>query len=298
MDFSAIGQKIKELRKQSGLSQVELAEGICTQAQISKIEKGDVYPYASTLYLISDRLGVDVNYFFDIGMTPRLDYVQEVMNQLKMARKTRNYKEIEEIIIMEGKNPLFIQNKRNYQVLLWNKGICEYELYKNLEGSIKILNEAINLTHTTEKIYSERELEILLSIGVIYSEDNQLNQALSVYENAHVHLKALPFLNDHSIKTRILYSIAWTETRLKKYQDSIKHCEEAIRWCLQKDNMLLLGELHYHLGYNYELKGKIQEAYKYMNKAKLIFELQNEKNFTSFIEKKLLDWQQNHRISI
>lgn len=298
MDFSAIGQKIKELRKQSGLSQVELAEGICTQAQISKIEKGDVYPYASTLYLISERLGVDVNYFFDIGMTPRLDYVQEVMHQLKMARKTRNYKEIEEIINMEEKNPLFIQNRRNYQVLLWNKGICEYELHKNLEGAIKILHESINLTHTTEKIYSERELEILLSMGVIYSEDNQLEQALSVYESAHIHLRALPFLNDYSIKTRILYSIAWTKTRLKNYNDSIKYCEEAIRWCLQKDNMLLLGELHYHLGYNYELQGKIHEAYKYMSKAKLVFELQNVQNFASYIEKKLIDWQQNHNINV
>ncbi|MDQ7861564.1 helix-turn-helix transcriptional regulator [Peribacillus frigoritolerans] len=38
--FFAVGQKIKELRKQIGLSQEELATGICTQAQISKIEKG------------------------------------------------------------------------------------------------------------------------------------------------------------------------------------------------------------------------------------------------------------------
>ena len=52
MDFSAVGKKIKELRKQIGLSQEELAEGICTQAQISKIEKGVVYPYATTLSLI------------------------------------------------------------------------------------------------------------------------------------------------------------------------------------------------------------------------------------------------------
>ncbi|MED3909921.1 helix-turn-helix transcriptional regulator [Peribacillus simplex] len=39
MDFFAVGQKIKELRKQIGLSQEELASGICTQAQISKIER-------------------------------------------------------------------------------------------------------------------------------------------------------------------------------------------------------------------------------------------------------------------
>ena len=43
MDFSIIGQRIRELRKSLKLSQEELAEGICTQAQISKIEKGDVF---------------------------------------------------------------------------------------------------------------------------------------------------------------------------------------------------------------------------------------------------------------
>ena len=81
-----------------GLSQEELANGICTQAQISKIEKGDVYPYATTLYLISQRLGVDVNYFFDIGTTPRLDYVQEVYKQLTYTRRNSNYEEMAQIV--------------------------------------------------------------------------------------------------------------------------------------------------------------------------------------------------------
>jgi len=101
LDFSAVGEKIKELRKQMGLSQKELSHNICTQAQISKIEKGEVLPLSSTLYLISKRLGVDVNYFFDIDTTPRLDYVEETFRQLKAARRNTDYHTIKQIVKAE-----------------------------------------------------------------------------------------------------------------------------------------------------------------------------------------------------
>ncbi len=181
MDFYAVGKKIKELRKNIGLSQEELAEGICTQAQISKIEKGIVFPYASTLYLISQKLGVDVNYFFDIGMTPRLDYVQEVSHQLKKARRTFNYDEIKQIVKAEELNPLFLQNNANLQILKWHKGIYEYELDKNVKKAIDTLSEAINLTHKNNKVYSERELEIFISIGIFYFNED-LNRAEEVFQ--------------------------------------------------------------------------------------------------------------------
>lgn len=58
-----IGSVMRDLRKMAGLTQQELSRDICTQAQISKIENGEEYPSSITLYKISKRLGVDVNYF-------------------------------------------------------------------------------------------------------------------------------------------------------------------------------------------------------------------------------------------
>jgi len=92
VDYSIIGKKIKELRQVVGITQGELGEGICTQALISRIEKGDIYPNATSLYQISKKLGVDVNYFFEIGTTPRLDYIKEVERQLRQLRKNTDIK--------------------------------------------------------------------------------------------------------------------------------------------------------------------------------------------------------------
>ncbi|TYR75224.1 helix-turn-helix transcriptional regulator [Rossellomorea vietnamensis] len=290
MDFGIVGQKIRELRKNIGLSQEELSEGICTQAQISKIEKGDVYPYASTLYLISRKLGVDVNYFFDIGMTPRLDYVLEVGRQLKMARRNLDYKEMKSIVTTEEENPLFFNNKRNQQILLWHKGIYQYELDKDLEKAEQTLREAIKLTHTTNKIWTEREIEILLNIGVMYFESGFLEHALANYKEVKTHIEALPHLNDYTIKTRLFYNIARVLTRLLEYQESNEYCKEAIHWCIDKDNMYLLGELHYHIGYNCELQEDRESARKYMQKALTVFELQEDDKYINFINKKIKDF--------
>ncbi|MFD0050328.1 helix-turn-helix domain-containing protein [Actinomycetes bacterium NPDC127524] len=287
MDFSAVGQKIKELRKQMGLSQGELASGICTQAQISKIEKGDVYPYASTLYLISQRLGVDVNYFFDIGMTPRLDYVQEVTHQLKLTRRTMNYPEMKQIVKTEQNNPLFLQNTKNYQLLLWHKGIYEYNIEKDTEKALGHLKEALSLSRSTEKVYSEREIECLLSMGVIYFEEKRYQEALSTYHIAKDHLKFIPYLTDKTIKGRLFYNIARVLTRLKNYHESIEYCEDAIKWCIEQDQLYLLGELHYHIGYNLELQENYTVALQYMKKAQLIFELRNDERFSDFILTKI-----------
>jgi transcriptional regulator with XRE-family HTH domain len=286
MDFSAVGKKIKELRKNIGLSQEELAEGICTQAQISKIEKGIVFPYASTLYLISQKLGVDVNYFFDIGMTPRLDYVQEVARQLKVSRRNHQYEDMMDIVKTEEENPLFAQNNKNLQLLLWHKGIYIFEVKHDFQQAIAVLDEAINVTHAIGKVFTERELEILLSKGAMYVKED-LEKALEVFEDINEQLKLLPNLTDHTIKTRLYYNMARVLTRLNKLKDSNKYCQEAIRWCLEKDTLYLLGQLHYHIGYNYELLGEKPYAQEFMKKALIVFELQQDDKYIPLINNKI-----------
>ena len=47
------------------LSQQTLAEGICEQSQISKIERGHFIPSADLLFKLSQRLEVPLDYFFN-----------------------------------------------------------------------------------------------------------------------------------------------------------------------------------------------------------------------------------------
>ncbi|PAE25756.1 helix-turn-helix domain-containing protein [Bacillus sp. 7894-2] len=285
MDFSAIGKKIRELRKSAGFSQKDLAKDICTQAQISKIEKGDVLPLASTLYFISQKLGVDINYFFEHGTTPRLDYIQEVNNQLRIARRRLDYPLIKEIVKTEERNPLFTSNKRNYQILLWHKGIYKYHVDQLLEEALLYMDRAIDLT--LGKVWSEKEIEILNSKGILLYEVGRYKEAIDVFLRAINHLGGIIYLNDETVRSRLLYNTAKAYTGIEDYEHSTKLCHEAIESCLEKDQLFLLGHLHYHIGYNYELKEQFILAKKYMEQALDIFRLQRDERYNDFIRGKI-----------
>ncbi|MEI5907493.1 helix-turn-helix domain-containing protein [Bacillus spongiae] len=289
MDFSKIGEEIFMLRKSIGMSQTELSKGICTQAQISKIEKGLVYPYATTLYQIAKKLGVDLNYFFDIASSPNISYIKELESLLKQYRRKMEYKKIQDIIHDERKNPLVINNKYNFQLLLWHQGICLYHLDNQPKEAISILNQAIELTNQHLKVYSEREIEIINSKSVIYFEQHEYDLMLLEYKGIMGQLDSLHTQIDPTIKTRILYNTAKGLTRKEEYEQSIHYCMEGIEWCQETDNMYLFAELHYHIGYNYEALNDWQSAYEFMSKALFMFDIQNNHQYTPLIHRKLDD---------
>ncbi|BCB05728.1 helix-turn-helix domain-containing protein [Bacillus sp. KH172YL63] len=286
MDYSVIGKKIKELRRAVGLTQGELAEGVCTQALVSRIEKGDIYPSATALYQISRKLGVDVNYFFEIGTTPRLDYVKEVERQLRNFRVKILYEEMMDVVKAEQKNPLFFKDETNLQLLYWHKSIYKYEIENDKDGGIALLKEALSLTWNKKRAMTEREIEILMTLGVFEYGKGNMEESLKIYKEVRTTLQSNMQLNDKSIKTRILYNIARTLTRLGKYQESNEYCAQAIKWCIEEEHLFGLGELYYHTGYNYEMEGKLEKALQYIEKSILIFGMYEDNRYQYHLNKK------------
>jgi transcriptional regulator with XRE-family HTH domain len=286
MDYSLIGKKIKELRKIVGLTQGELSEGICTQALISRIEKGDIYPSATTLYQVSKKLGVDVNYFFEIGTTPRLDYIKEVEKQLRKLRIKLKYEDMMEVVRAEEKNPLYYKDNSNLQLLYWHKGIYLFEVKKDFQRAFAILHEAYHMTAMEKKAISEREIEILLTIGVFEYNLKNHEAALKYYEDVKAALQAIEQLSDKSIKTRLLYNMARLSTHIGNYKESRKYCLEAVKWCIEEEHLWGLGELYYHIGYNYELEKELPKALQYIEKAIIIFEMRKNYSYHSILLKK------------
>jgi transcriptional regulator with XRE-family HTH domain len=286
VEFSKIGTLIRDIRKSLKITQEEIASGICTQGLISRIEKGEHIPSADILYKIAKKLGLDVNYFFHYAETPSLTYIEEVMYQVRKSIRERSYHEVEEIIKIEMKNPLF-QTPTFKQFLLWHKGICTYYIQADIEKAMSLMQEALNLSETGNNAYSEREIEILNSIAILHSEVGQHKRAIETLEKAMVHLKNLSCKKDVHIEIRLLYNLAkflWFEGA---YADSIQFCERGSKLCLQYESFYLYGELTFQHGYNLMKLNKKKEAIVYFYKARSIFQLQNNSHFVSYIDEEI-----------
>ena len=63
--MTLLASRFRSRRLELKLSQSELAEGICKQGQISRIEKGKYNPGSDILYKLAQKLNVPMEYFFD-----------------------------------------------------------------------------------------------------------------------------------------------------------------------------------------------------------------------------------------
>ncbi|MGQ0517598.1 helix-turn-helix domain-containing protein, partial [Bacillus sp. D-CC] len=67
-----------------------------SQSQISKIEKGIIYPSSILLYQLSERLGLDPNYIFALTKNKKIKYIENVKCVMRDCVKQKQYNELYE----------------------------------------------------------------------------------------------------------------------------------------------------------------------------------------------------------
>lgn len=243
-----IGKNIQELRKYYGISQRELADGICTQAMISIIEKHEnTYISAQLLYQIAERLGVDINYLFTKSEAQKLIYIEEVCNQIRLLVRQGQFTEANIMIRIEQKSPLFRSHPLK-QFLKWQEGLCIFYLTGDYEKSVSFLEEAISMANTTKKNSSESQIEIIISLAIIHSEKQNYNLANENYERALTIVRQLPNIKNQMIETRLYYNYSKCLHEQKEYRKSVKIAQQGIHFCKSKMSFYLIGELYYQKG--------------------------------------------------
>ncbi len=90
-----LGEKIKELRQEKGITQKDLAGGRITRNMLSLIENGHTSPSVSTLLYIAEKLEVPAGYFLTSNTADdELFYKMTVIDKLKNAFKAGEYEEV------------------------------------------------------------------------------------------------------------------------------------------------------------------------------------------------------------
>ena len=99
-----LASRIKNRRKELKMSQKELAEGICKQGQISRLENGEYIPGSVLLHELSRKLNVSMDYFFD----EQISSDSNKLNNFKKLSKTfitqRDYESLNYIYEIRKRN--------------------------------------------------------------------------------------------------------------------------------------------------------------------------------------------------
>ncbi|MGH0527378.1 helix-turn-helix domain-containing protein [Bacillus cereus] len=292
MEFNDLGITIKELRIKKNISQSELCHGICSQSQISKIEKGMIYPSSILLYQLSERLGIDPNNIFALTQNKRLKYVENVKYVIKDCLKQKQYKELYEIVKKE-KNLNNFQTKDEKQFLMWHEAIAIFMVDKSIKTALDFLNNALKLTLTNSDFLSEREIDIMQTMAIFYAENKEYEKSINIFKRCLTNFNKLDFPRDKEIKLKLMLNLAKCFDFTYQHEEAIKYIDKGIKLAINLHTLYLLGELFYLKG-QCLLKMKqhnVEDVIYNWKKALFIFELTEKEYYTNVIPNELIELQ-------
>ncbi|MGE7635286.1 helix-turn-helix domain-containing protein [Bacillus paramycoides] len=292
MEFNDLGITIKELRIKKNMSQSELCHEICSQSQISKIEKGMIYPSSILLYQLSERLGIDPNNIFALTQNKKIKYVENVKYVIKDCLKQKQYKELYEIVKKE-KNLNNFQTKEDKQFLIWHEAIAIFMVDKSIKTALDLLNHALKLTLTNSDFLSEREIDIMQTMAIFHGENKEYEKSINILRRCLTNFNKLDFPRDKEIKLKIMLNLAKCLDSTYQHEEAIKYLDKGIKLAINLNTLYLLGELFYLKG-QYLLKIKQhnkEDVVNNMKKALFIFELTEKEYYLNMIPDKLIEIQ-------
>ncbi|ALC54347.1 MULTISPECIES: helix-turn-helix domain-containing protein [Bacillus] len=295
MEFNDLGITIKELRIKKNISQSDLCHGICSQSQISKIEKGVIYPSSILLYQLSERLGVDPNNIFALTQNKKLKYTENVKYVMRDCIRQHQYKELYEIVTREKYTNNF-QTKEDKQFLLWHEAIAIYCVNNSTKVALTLLNNALKLTVTNIDFLSEREIDILHTMAILHAENKEYKKSITILKRCLNNFNKLDFPRDKEIKLKIIYNLAKNLSYTYQYEEAIKYIDKGIQLAINLNTFYLLGELYYGKGSNLlKLKQYNEEdVANNMQKSLFIFELTKNEKKLQIIKEEYFENKNNH----
>ena len=88
----SIGNEIKRIRQERNWTQAELCQGICSQAEISKIENGRNSPTVDLLQQLAERLDTPVSFLLE--NRKQQEIIKKIDHTLLQLTREGNYEQI------------------------------------------------------------------------------------------------------------------------------------------------------------------------------------------------------------
>lgn len=241
----SLGIVIKKLREKNGLTQKQLAEGICSARHLSRIEKNLSEANIYFVYEFSFRLGENLleylpyigleNPFFWKGIIEELElwYFQE--KYAKIQEKTKGLIECSQLDHV-------VIKQRIYWYFKMSACYCQNSKVYSAQDFLDLLHLTLPFQKTEElwrKNLKPFEVRILNSTIFAYLQaedyetaENWMLKAIEMFQRFHFEVKDSSYIN-------IFYNLSRLYFLQKKYKESLTIAEKGISLC--KHNNMLYG---------------------------------------------------------
>ncbi|MCM3618515.1 helix-turn-helix transcriptional regulator [Sutcliffiella horikoshii] len=284
LDSKILGEEIKRMRKTKGMTQADLANGICTQATVSGIESGRTFPSIDILYYLSLRLQVSMDYFLEKITFRQEQYVNDTYAYINGLIKKNNFQELLELTEFELKRTSGYKDESLELYLKWQHTISSYEL-KRIDWE-SCVHKLLNLLKTNHYSIKQQFMNIKIknSLGNVLAKNEEYSRALDIFKeilDEEVNMDGY-----HRMKLKVLFNISKVYYEIENYRESHQYAMEGIKYSLVKADMSNLGPLYVQAGQSlYRMGGAPEKSMELYENALFLFRLFDQESHMKVVKK-------------
>ncbi|HBR81506.1 MAG TPA: transcriptional regulator [Enterococcus sp.] len=252
------GALLKEYRKKKGLTQVQLAEGICEQATVSNIENKNTSPGINILSALCKKLNVEIS---DILVETEEDKIRKKLSEIQSLNAVSKYKESYEILQTIDQKK--VSNSDLLNQILFYQGLLDHLYAKKEDAALFYFNQVLEQTTETDI----HHLQAAANVAMIYLAKGELDFAKVYVE------RTLKILNDTDFDNLMVcivyYNIATYYSKIENYEKAIQLCEKGIGYNKKHKSTQALEYLLYEIAFCHKQLGEDDYLERYMDAKKV-----------------------------
>lgn len=252
------GALLKEYRKKKGLTQVQLAEGICEQATVSNIENKNMSPGINILSALCKKLNVEIS---DILVETEEDKIRKKLSEIQSLNAVSKYKESYEILQTIDQKK--VSNSDLLNQILFYQGLLDHLYAKKEDAALFYFNQVLEQTTETDI----HHLQAAANVAMIYLAKGELDFAKVYVERTLKILNGTGF--DNLMVCAVYYNIATYYSKIENYEKAIQLCEKGIEYNKKHKSTHVLEYLLYEIAFCHKQLGEDDYLERYMDAKKV-----------------------------
>ncbi|MDT2614448.1 helix-turn-helix transcriptional regulator [Enterococcus dongliensis] len=181
--MAAIGEVLKEFRKEHGMTQKDLSRGICSQSVLSRIENNEEIPNIIVIQQLCHRLGITIDQLM-LDFLPEELFLRKYFNKMFMYLRVGKYLEIRTTLEYLDERQITHLDK-DRQLACFFKAVCAYFIdedpKKSLNHTIQGLSICVSKKYDG---YFDSRILLLSFAGKMYAVLGDVNKAKSYYSQS------------------------------------------------------------------------------------------------------------------
>ena len=287
-NYKHFGELLEQLRLQNQMTQSEVAEGICTLRQYSRIEKGESTPRIDILYALSAKYNTNLYEYYNVHFSHLSFEAFHYICKLNDASAVGDISSFQPIAD-EMEQLKEFETGDNFKYLCYAHALAEF--YKpDLDCSIQYCLKGLELKDfnsfrllSSQKVYTNAELCLMNCLGCTFiakksyeEADFTLHKLIEIFD---YQAALLPFPSGKgtnflmNIYENTVYNIAIYKYHMKDYNEACIYAQKGVDHSINHNDILYLPMLLQIKAYSLMQLELYDEAKKCSQQAITLFEL-------------------------